>query len=329
MRITPLDPDNPSTWQNIPCPVDLSPIQAELSRVGGRNEFGDPNFIIVWGQEYRTWDLGKMRIHFDDENIDAIHTPNRWAMPKPVYDRAMAWLAKMNQARNEAFLSLNWRAYNRFADVGQYLESYEIKDSYIKLPSDEKDIGRMARLLPDGWMYLNGLHTFEHIGQQCFYVLQWFRPQEFGKEKDWNELRYAAVYYPETDQEEHLIDVLGPYPAKGQYENVVLRIAQTRTYQEKGMTVDESITREIYGFKEPTIENVIPPLKELLAIRSRLTDAQKDPVNRNASRFKNFRENQVPNKMAWRTEFHKKFDDAKPVGKGNPTNISANKTKVR
>lgn len=320
--IIPLDPNNRSSWRNIPCPVDLAPIQAELARVGGVNEFGEPNFIIVWGQDYRTWDLGKMRIHFSEDHIPAIHTPNRYAVREEVYQRAMNWLTAQNARRKQAFLDCNWSEFNRFPDFSEFLRA-ELSADYMRLPSNIDDMTRLAKLMPPGWRYLPGLHTFEHIGQQVFYVLQWFSPAEFGSSKEWDKWRFGAAYYPETDREENLIDINGEYPHKGQYENVVLRIGEKRT----GIVFEEKELDEFYGYKEPTFENVIEPLKELLRIRNDVPDEQKTAEYRTSQKFKQFREQREIADRAWRDSFRQRFNDAKPVGGGNPTNISANKNK--
>jgi hypothetical protein len=329
-RIVPLDPRDPTTWKNIPCPDDLTGIQAELTRIGGTNKFGEPNFLIVWAQEYRTFDLGKMRIHFDEEAIDAIHTPNRWAVRADVFTRAASWLEQQNQARQRAYMNLDWDSLNDFADVGDYLRGNELPENYFKLPSDEENLGRLARLLPDGWMYIEGLWDYEHIGQQCYYVLQWYPPEAFGtlNEKAWQELRYDSAYVPETNREEALADVLGPFPGRGGYEGVAVRICDMDVYMDDHpVEIGKKIPRQIYRYKQPTIDYVCERVQELLSIRDTLSDEEKDPIARNKKRFEQFREEQPVKEAAWRSFFRERFNDAKPVGGGNPTNISSNKAK--
>lgn len=327
-RVIPIDPKDRSTWRNTPCPVDLSAIQQEMTRVGGVNEYGQPNFIIVWAQDYRTWDCGKMRIHFDEEAVDAIHTPNRFGVTPDVYSRCVNWYNEQHKLRSAAYMALDWEGFNSFPDIGQYLKENELSANYMRLPSEQDDLNALIGLMPAGWMYVNGLHTFEHIGQQCFYVLQWFRPQEFGSPDSWHELRFGKAYYPETDQDEPLIDILGPFPEHGQYEGVPIRICETRTYEAKDtVIINKTITREIHGYKTPTIENVIPPLQELLRLRDSLTAHEKDSVERNRKRFKDFQDAEPVNREKQKKRFGEIFNDAKPVGKGNPTNISANKAK--
>lgn len=326
--ITPIDPNDPRTWVNIPGPADLRPIQEELTKVGGLNRFGEPNFIIVWGQEYKTWDCGKMRLHFDEDLVDAKHTANRWACRPDVFERAATWLAHEEQRRVEAFMRLDFETANRFPDVSKYLESYEDSSGYLKLPSNEQDLGRLARLMPDGWMYVNGLFDFEHIGQQVYWVLQYFPPETFGSKKAWDDNRFGNQYYPETDREETLLDINGPFPERGMYEMPVIRIGEKRTVEMKhDILIGTTIQREYYSYKEPTIENTVEPLKELLRIRDRLTDAEKDPVMRSAKREKDFLEERPGAFERWRKSFRERFRDAKPVGGGNPTNTSANKAK--
>ena len=326
--VTPINPNDPRTWVNIPSPVDLRPIQEELTRVGGLNRFGKPNFIIVWGQEYMTWDCGKMRIHFDEELIEAKHTPHRWACRPDVYHRAVQWLMGGEKERVEAYMNLDWATLNRFPSVGAYLREYEDPTGYQKLPSDVEDLGRMARLMPEGWMYVNDLFDFEHIGQQCYYVLQFYPPESLGTKNSWDEDRFGTQYYPETDREEPLIDINGPFPEQGSYEKPVVRIGERCEIEMRHPTIiGATITREYYAFKEPTIANTVEPLKELLQIRDSLTDAEKDPAQRNAKREKDFLDERPKAMDRWRKAFRERFRDAKPVGGGNPTNISANKAK--
>lgn len=328
-RIIPLDPRDRSTHVNIACPVDLSAVQNELTRVGGLNPHGAPNFIIVWAQEHRTWDSGRMRIHFDEEAIPAVHTPNRWAVTSDVYARAVRWLETESQRRRDAYTSLDWTGLNRFPDVGDYLAAHELSDNYMKLPSGQDDLNQLIKLMPDGWMYIPGLWSFEHIGQQCFYVLQWFGPAEFGSEDVWNELRFAEQYMPETDRVEPLVDVLGPYPSHGQHENPCLRICEIETYDDDHpVEIGTKITREICRFKMPTLENVVEPLRELLKIRDRLSNMQKSAAERTAARFRDFHRTAPDRRERAQKNFHERFDAAKPVGKGNPTNISSNKSKA-
>lgn len=358
-NFVPLDPLIPATWRNVASPVDLRPLNEELRRVGGTNIFGENNFKIVWAQEYETWDLGKMRIHFDEEYIPARHEPVRYAVREDVYARAMAWLELRQEKRRSAFLKCDWAEFARFYDVSDYLKQKEISANYMKLPSNVRDYKILASLMPAGWRYLPALHTYEHTGQQVFYVLQWMSPAEFGSKKEWEKLRYSSrtttetdeetfenlcrlenlseraraevwekvkysekgVYVPETDREEVLVDVLGPFPENGLYERPVLRIGELR----KGVVVNGKALNDFYGYKEPTLENTIEPLKELLRIRDSVSEYEKKNLTK--KRFADFRAKREKAMQKFSEDFSRKFNDAKPVGKGNPTNISANKTK--
>lgn len=329
-KLIPLHPDKPETWRNVACPDGLTPIQKELTRVGGKNEFGEPNFIIVWGQEYRTFDCGRMRIHFSEDAVPAVHQPNRWAVTPEVYARAVAWYKAEEQKRRDAFMRCDWEGVNRFPDLALYLSHHELSGNYKKLPSEESDFKTVVGLMPSTWIYIQGLHTFEHIGEQCYYVIQWFTPREFGKhgKKSWKALRYDKHYYPETDRVEPMLDVLGPFPEKGQYEHVAYRICEeVEIVTRHAILIGEERRVLMNRYKQPTLDNVIPPLQELLRIREEAANDQIDPVKRNANRFKDFRRRRVESDGKWRKDFRQMFNDAKPVGKGNPTNISANKTK--
>lgn len=327
--LEPLDPNNPATWVNAPCPVDLRPIQEELTKVGGLNRFGEPNFIIVWAQEYRTFDCGQMRIHFDEQLIPAIQTPTRYAVRPDVFERAVAWLNKQNELRKQAYMNLDWKAFNKLPDIKEYLEANELSEGYMLLPSNDEDLGRMARMLPDGWMYINGLHKFEHIGEQAFYVLQWFPPEAFkGGREGWDIERFTRAYVPELDNEEEFVDVIGDFPTRGNYELPVIRIAnRVKAPMKHEVLVGVNNDYEYSTYKTPTIANVVEPLKELLRRRDELTDAEKDPNKRNEARMKDFVEGMPERRESWGKRFREMFRAAKPVGGGNPTNISSNKTK--
>lgn len=326
-RIVPLDPQDPKTWINIPAPDDTTAIQAELTRIGELNRYGRPNFIIIWAQEYRTFDLGRNRIHFDEQLIDAIHRPVRWAVRDDVYIRAQSWFAREQKRRTDNYMNLRWSDFAAMPpDVSDYLRNNEPADNYFKLPSDTEDLGRLARLLPDGWKYINGHHTYEHIGQQCYYVLQWFGPEAFN-EKEWSDLRFDRVYCPETDSDEY-IDVNGPFPSEGQYENVVFRVCTRDIIKDKHPNlINETVDREICRYLKPSVEYCADRLNEMIRIRANATAAEKDSVKRTEQRFKDFREQAPTRSEKFRKHFREIFRDARPVGGGNPTNISSNKTK--
>ncbi len=328
--VEPLDPDNPATWRNTACPVDLTKIQKELTRVGGVNNFGEPNFIIVWGQEHRTWDLGKMRIHFSEDLIPHVRTPYRYACTPDIYERAVKYLADCSRRRRDAFLRADWENVGKIPDVGEYFAlGNELSDNYMRLPSDKMDAKRLASLMPADWRFINGLTSVEYIGQQCFFVLQWLRPQELdGGKKAWNEMRFDKEFYPETEKEEPMIDILGPFPEKGAYDHVALRIGERRVWKKKSVrSIGDTIDKEFYGYKEPTYENVIPQLERLLRIRDRLTDFEKSPEYRSAQRAQEFRENLAKETEDFSKEFQRRFKDAAPVGFGSSSNISTNKAK--
>lgn len=327
--ITPIDPYDPRTWKNHPCPVDLRPIQDELTRVGGLNRYNDPNFIIVWAQEYKTFDCGRMRIHFDEDVIPAIHKPVRFGVSQDAFQRAVAWLDEQNAKRKEAFMNLDFEGLQEFPDVADYLKNNELKDNWMKLPDDETDTKRLASLMPDSWMYLNGLHEFEHIGQQAFYVLQYMPPEAFGDPRLWNTDRIGKAYVPELDAEAEFVDIIGPFPAKGMYDHVVIRVADTETVTLKSETiVGATQDVEILRFKTPTRANTVEPLKEMLRIRETLSDYQKSSAYRTERKRKEFEDGAPARAERFAKQMSEKIRDAAPVGLGNPTNISANKAKA-
>ena len=326
----PLDPDDSASWVNIPCPVDLKPIQNELTKAGGLNQFGKPNFIIVWGQEYKTFDLGRKRIHFDEGLIPASIRPSRFACRPEVYEKALKWIEGRERERRDAYLRLDWARYGKYTDVAEFFASSAVfSGDWIRLSDDPSvDAAEAMKLMPDGWRYISGLYKHEYIGQQCFYVLQWLTPREFGSKDDWDSNRYGDEFVPETQATERMVDVTGPFPTNGAYENVALRIGKKHTLRIKhSRLINETVEYDIYRFKEPTIQNTVEPLQELLHIRDRLTHAEKSKEYRDNQRRAKFHEDMETAKSDHSDLMKALVRDAAPVGYGNPTNISANKTK--
>jgi hypothetical protein len=155
---------------------------------------------------------------------------------------------------------------------------------------------------------LCGLYAYQEIGKQSFFVVQWQSPEMLGSKDDWNENRYDYVYLPETDTDENLVDVLGEYPHFGQYSLPVLRIA-------------DKISDKVYRYRQPTVDNVIVPMKQLLQIRERLSDYEKSPEHQQKLRMDKFMADSVRASEIHKEEFAYKFAQAKPVGGGNPTNV--------
>lgn len=317
-RIVPLKIEDKSTWRNVACPVDLTALQAELTKKGGVIDgygfSGKPKFIIVWGQEYQNYVLGKQRLMFPDNNIEAIHRTNHFAVTPEVYERAIAWLSAENTRRKDAFMNLNFKEFQNFPNFTEYLKNHESPLNYFRLSPDANE-ARIAAMLPPSWRYLRGLYDYEEIGQQCFFVLQWMPPEYFGSESAWASLRFDKVYYPETDTEE-FIDICGEFPYRGKYEHVVLRIGTKQS-------------EDFYNYKTPTFENVITPLQALLRITQNTPESHKTKEYQSEAAFKRARAKQAAETKRFRSDFHERFTEATPVGKGAPTNISANKNKVR
>lgn len=308
-----LDYDKPETWVNRPAPADVSAIQHELTRIGGvipagyGEMSGQPHFIIVWGQEYKCWLNGKMRLMFDDENIDAQHLPNHFAVTEQVYRRAIHWYLAAEKKRNEALMNCNWENAQKFPDFAEYLRDKESTLDYFRLPS-EADPKTIGAIMPDGYRYLCGLWSYQEIGKQAFFVVQWESPEMLGEEKNWNDNRFDFVYLPETDSDENLIDVLGPYPRHGQYSLPILRIA-------------DKIADGVYRYRQPTVENVIVPMQQLLHIRGRLSQNEKSPEHQQKLRIEKFRRDFAKTRKNHQKDFSYRFKQAKPVGGGNPTNV--------
>lgn len=319
-RIVPMSLEDKSTHRNVPCPVDLSALQKELTAKGGLippgygEMSGKPMFIIVWGQEHTAYLLGRRRLMFPESKIDARHRTNQYAVRPEVYARALEWLTAEHERRKNAFLTLNFAEFQKFPDVAAYLEKAESSLDYMKLPADAEG-ARIAAMLPAGWRYVRGLYDYDEIGQQVFFVLQWMPPAFFGNESAWASLRFAQTYFPETDREE-FIDICGDFPRHGRYEHIALRIGTRHE-------------NDFFNYKEPTYDNVIVPLQALLRITRNMTESQKTAEAQSRAAFQRERAKQIAETQRFREDFRQRYNDAKPVGKGAPTSISANKNKVR
>ena len=313
------DYEKPETLVNNPPPFDVTDIQRELTRIGGviPPGYGEntdkPNFIIVWGQSFKTWLNGKMRLMFDDDRIDAKHFPNHFAVTEKVYQRAVQWYLAEEQKRQDALMRCDFQGAQKFPDFAVYLETHESTLDYFRLPK-EANPKTIAGMIHDGYRYLCGLYSYEEIGRQTFFVLQFQTREMIGTESDWNDNRYGRVYYPETDTDEHLIDILGPYPFHGEYSLPVLRIA-------------DKLGDNLYRYREPSKLNVILPMKQLLMIRETLSNAEKSPDAQQKMRVDNFFRKMERTRRTFREDFSYKFAQAKPVGGGNPTNVPTIKVK--
>ncbi len=255
-----LDPKKPETWGNRRAPVDVAPLQklidAEFGTIpGGYGEMsGKPLYKIVWGQEHKQFERGKMRLAFDDDRIPAIIEHNHYAVTPEVYARALVWLKTQEELRFEAFKSANWTAFGKLPDISDYLEASESPLDYFALPktAGEREI---VRLLPPNWRYFPGLRIYNETGIQAFIILKWMPPQTFGTPHDWDGARFQIVYVPEANCE-MLIDTVGDFPRHGLYSVFVKRIAR-------------EIDDENYEYREPNEHNTIEFLRQKLWIQKK------------------------------------------------------------
>lgn len=314
-----LDYKNKETWKNSQPPFDVSEIQNELTEIGGvvppgnGDNTGKPNFLIVWGQKHKGFLNGKMRLMFDDDRIEAKHFPNHFAVTDAVYARAVEWYLAAEQKRQDALMSCDFQGAQNFPDFADYLELHESTLDYFRLPEDANP-KRIAAMIPPGYQYLCGLYSYEEIGRQTFFVLQFQTREMLGTESDWNDNRYGYVYHPETDTDENLIDCLGPYPFHGEHSLPVLRIA-------------DKLGDNLYRYRQPSRDNIILPMKQLLMIRERLSKQEKSPEYQQKLRVDNFFRRMEQVRRTFREDFKYKFAQAKPVGGGNPTNVPTIKVK--
>jgi hypothetical protein len=317
--VTQLSKTDRSTWVNISCPVDLSLIQSELIKIGGlipdgNGEFlGKPNFIIVWGQEYKEFLLGKFRLKFSENQIPAEVEPIAFQVSQPVYERYLKWIQREELTRQKAYALANFNALAGFATAEQYLLNYEYQTEFERINSKWSET-KVALSIRPNWRYLFSHYNYNEIGQQCFYVLQWCPAEFFGTEEDWAANRIISNYVPELDADIDFIDNIGHYPIHGKYAFEVMRIGT-------------EIEPNFWVYKEPVLEEICNNLRYLLSLREQRSLEEQSPEGASRRRFKQNAESQEIRKQEFSNFFNDIFDNAVPVGNGQPTNISANKAK--
>lgn len=319
MPVIGLDLKDSSTWRNIPSPVDVSSFQAQLTAIGGLvppgygSASGQPMFKILWAQEARHWENGAERLIWDERNLDLKFELNHYAVDPDVYARAMRWLERQNEKAREMFMRLSFREAYKIPNFTEYLKGHESTLNYRTINPEITDPHAIAVNIPPAWRYLRGWSTIHEIGQQCYYVVQWVPPETFGEEKEWNALRFDNMFFPEVD-DVAMVDLLGPWPREGKWDHTVLRIAN-------------KVSDEFWNYREPCSDD-LEKIRELIKLGQKMSDRYRSAAERSRERFRSEKERMDRTTAKRKDEFDMRFDEAAPVGKGAPTNISADKAKA-
>lgn len=322
--LVPLDPRDESTWKNSPAPVDVSDLQRELTKIGGRVPVGygeisgQPILRIVWGQSETMFLGGAERLRFDDQAIPAIIRQKHFIVTDDCFERCIAWVNGCEQKKRDAFMRCDWHGATRLYRIHTYLRQKETTLNW-KLLEGDRSYEDLARLVPVGWKYLADIPDVVEIGMQAFFVVQWIPPSLLGSERDWSDSRYGWELSLETGRREYQ-DITGPYPKHGAYENVVHFVAEKTRLR---VSVDEI---DYYRYITPTRTNTIEPIIEAINNRENL-ESTHDLKKASVARFKRHKEWQEKKNKDFSVTLKTMIRDAMPVGKGNPVSFLNSKVK--
>jgi hypothetical protein len=106
---------------------------------------------------------------------------------------------------------------------------------------ERKVLTEAPRVVPKGWLYELELDYIEWIGQQLWFVEQWYPPEKtmpngevfmpFGTPAEWEAIRYEDWEDPEIGMVIGC-DVLGPFPSRGRYSSIFV-VGQPFSYLEE------------------------------------------------------------------------------------------------
>lgn len=218
--------DKPETWVNHPAPVLPDWMHAELLKIGGTNDYGQPNLCFAWGQERLAFRINRMRLLYIDMRIPAIER-HRYTFKKLLYVHTERVHLGTNQETGEMqFEEREIPKYETFV---------------LDHPPGPGDI------IPPGFIYDQEYPELEWIGQQNFFIEQFIPPDHIlGGPEAWERERYDIGINPDTGVEETL-DFLGEWPAEGRYETAHL-IGQPCEYLE---WIQEPVVRQ-HGWQQVT-----------------------------------------------------------------------------
>ena len=192
---------------------------------------------------------------------------------EPHFTEELARIGGLNEHR-EPNLRLAWgqtrtqfrRGKDRLLYIDERIPAIKHTRNVLKRPllTDEsgrvttwetKIIDRPPDILPEGWLYENEVLSIEWIGEQWFYIEQWFTPEvhlpndevfmPFGTPEQWEKDRYEDWEDPELGMVRHC-DVLGPFPREGRYTSI-WRIVAPFSYFEYD---EEPITVPVFEHKK-------------------------------------------------------------------------------
>lgn len=260
--------------QNEPAPdnSDIRRVREELARLGGLIPPGfgkyskKPMLALLWGQSEKVFEAGRERIRFFDQEVLPVYTRRAFRVTSKALETVNRYNAFRRRVMDdivERYLTVgklsaednqNYHAL-LFMPTAYLLRRHVPVSEWEQLKIDNSTRPEeIARLLPDGWHYLEDLAEVEEIGTPCFYVVQWCPPNAIDSRKNWDANRYGVQPIIDLNGTEHFVDILGEYPTYGAYWNVLLKIDDG-----KG------------GYELPGEQNCLAPIREKMDAARRRT----------------------------------------------------------
>lgn len=277
-------------------------IQQKLTEIGGLVQSGkfagQPKIKIVWGPDEKQFDRGKMRPRFVELGTGK-HIWKKWFISPELHAKLSSWVeANIGKHTNPA----------KPLRIVDFMRSASTLD-YFELESSDNPISEI--IAPEGWFYIFDLDEYQEKLLPFWFVLQYVSPGQLpDTPESWAAYRYAEVYVPELhgprktesvydeknkkfipiDTQKVWIDVLGEFPADGDYFHEILRLYETDAEGNKTAI-------------EPTFDSVVFHVQKLIQAR----DGQSAMMRRNNDfRNQKFMEKNIESDEK---EFKKKWDE--------------------
>jgi hypothetical protein len=215
-----LDPSDPKTHRNNPAPAIDESLVKDLADIGGLRSNGEPVLRFGWGQTRKEFRRGKERLLYVDTRIPAIETV-RHCLKKVI--------------RRETV-----KAYSHTKPGGEMVFNDKIVAHYDTIYLDGPP--SLLQVIPPGYFYSQELVALEWVGEQLWYVEQYFPAEQIDDPDTWERNRYEDWFDPEIGEIVQRCDVLGEYPAAGRYQAIYVigePMDFTEPFEEKNEITEE------------------------------------------------------------------------------------------
>lgn len=223
---------------NQPAPAVDSYIAEELTRLGGLVpegygvHSGKPAIILLWGQTATAFEAGRMRLRFYDQDSDPVYRDRKYRVTAAGMEQLRNLIAVKTAKLAEAYKTGDWQTYHAllFTSLEYFFEKHIPPSEWERLPEDSS-YERTAKLLPDGWFYLEDVPEVTEIGAPNFFVCRWVPPFLIDTPENWERARFGVQPIIDFKGQMQFVDILGEYPRHGEYFDVMLKIEGSPTRQ--------------------------------------------------------------------------------------------------